>query len=302
MNRAILDLINERPVLLDGGLGTELMRRGLPQGACPETWNTERPEAVKAVHASYFEAGSDAVSTNSFGASRIKLAAHGLEARAAELNAAAARIAREAAPAGRFVAGSIGPTGKFLQPQGEFTEAEFEEAYAEQAGALAGGGADFLLIETQYDLREALVALRAARAAAPSLHVFVTLTFNAYPRGYFTLMGNTVAAAAEALEKGGASAVGANCTLDSREMVGLVRAFRQATRLPVVAQANAGKPALAADGGVLYSQSLEEYVGFVPAILEAGANVVGGCCGTGPDHIRKMSELVHKNIGERRDK
>jgi 5-methyltetrahydrofolate--homocysteine methyltransferase len=302
MNRAILDLINERPVLLDGGLGTELMRRGLPQGACPETWNTERPEAVKAVHASYFEAGSDAVSTNSFGASRIKLAAHGLEARAAELNAAAARIAREAAPTGRFVAGSIGPTGKFLQPQGEFTEAEFEEAYAEQAGALAGGGADFLLIETQYDLREALVALRAARAAAPSLHVFVTLTFNAYPRGYFTLMGNTVAAAAEALEKGGASAVGANCTLDSREMVGLVRAFRQATRLPVVAQANAGKPALAADGGVLYSQSLEEYVGFVPAILEAGANVVGGCCGTGPDHIRKMSELVHKNIGERRDK
>lgn len=303
MNRTILDLISERPVLLDGGLGTELIRRGLPQGACPETWNTERPEMVRAVHASYFDSGADAVSTNSFGGSRIKLAAHGLEARTVELNAAAARIAREAAPAGRFVAGSIGPTGKFLQPQGEFTEAEFEKAYAEQAGALVLGGADFLLIETQYDLREALAALRAARAAAPSLPVFVTLTFNAYPRGYFTLMGNTVAAAVEALEKEGASAVGANCTLDSREMVGLVRAFRQATRLPVVAQANAGKPSLEADGGVSYSQSLEEYVGFIPAILEAGANVVGGCCGTGPDHIRKMSELVHKkDIGERRDK
>jgi 5-methyltetrahydrofolate--homocysteine methyltransferase len=302
MNRTILDLISERPVLLDGGLGTELIRRGLPQGACPETWNTERPEMVRAVHASYFDAGADAVSTNSFGGSRIKLAAHGLDARTVELNAAAARIAREAAPAGRFVAGSMGPTGKFLQPQGEFTEAEFEKVYAEQAGALALGGADFLLIETQYDLREALAALRAARSAAPSLPVFVTLTFNAYPRGYFTLMGNTVAAAVEALEKEGASAVGANCTLDSREMVGLVRAFRQATRLPIVAQANAGKPALEADGGVSYSQSLEEYVGFIPAILEAGANVVGGCCGTGPDHIRKMSELVHKrNIGERRD-
>ena len=302
MNRTILDLISERPVLLDGGLGTELIRRGLPQGACPETWNRERPEMVRAVHASYFDAGADAVSTNSFGGSRIKLAAHGLEARTAELNAAAARIAREAAPAGRFVAGSMGPTGKFLQPQGEFTEAEFERAYAEQAGALALGGADFLLIETQYDLREALTALRAARAAAPSLPVFVTLTFNAYPRGYFTIMGNTVAAAVEALEKEGASAVGANCTLDSREMVGLVRAFRQATRLPVVAQANAGKPALAADGGVSYSQGLEDYVGFIPAILDAGANVVGGCCGTGPDHIRKMSELVHKkDIGERRD-
>jgi 5-methyltetrahydrofolate--homocysteine methyltransferase len=302
MNRTILDLVNKRPVLLDGGMGTELIRRGLPQGACPETWNAERPEMVGAVHASYFDAGADAVSTNSFGGSRIKLAAHGLEARAAELNAAAARIAREVAPAGRFVAGSIGPTGRFLQPQGEFTEAEFEAAFAEQAGALAGGGADFLIVETQYDLREALAALRGARAAAPSLPVFVTLTFNAYPRGYFTLMGNTVAAAVEALEKEGASAVGANCTLDSREMVGLVRSFRQTTRLPIVAQANAGKPALTADGGVSYSQSLEEYVGFVHVILEAGANIVGGCCGTGPDHIRKMSELVHKrNIGERRD-
>lgn len=305
MNPAILDLVNERPVLLDGGMGTELIRLGLSQGACPEAWNTERPEAVKSVHASYFEAGSDAVSTNSFGGSRIKLAAHGLEARAAELNTAAARIAREAAPAGRFVAGSIGPTGKFLRPQGEFTEAEFEEAYAEQAGALARGGVDFLIIETQYDLREALAALRAARSAVPSLPVFVTLTFNAYPRGYFTLMGNTVTAAVEALEKEGASAVGANCTLDSQEMVGLVRAFRQATRLPVVAQANAGKPVLGADGGVSYSQGLEDYVRFVPAMLEAGASIVGGCCGTGPDYIRKMSELMHnmhqRTIGERRE-
>ena len=302
MKRTILDLIKERPVLLDGGLGTELISRGLLQGACPEVWNVERPETVRAVHASYYEAGSDAVSTNSFGGSRIKLAAHGLGDRAAELNAAAARIAREAAPAGRFVGGSIGPTGKFLKPQGEFTEAEFEEAFAEQAGALAKGGADFLIVETQYDLREALAALRAARAAAPALPVFVTLTFNAYPRGYFTLMGNSVVAAVEALAKDGASAVGANCTLDSREMVGLVRAFRRETLLPVVAQANAGRAALGSDGGVVYSQGLEEYVGFLPALLEAGANVVGGCCGTRPEHIRKVSEFINKNnVGKGRD-
>ncbi len=303
MSRTILDLVGERPVLFDGGMGTELFRRGLPQGACLEAWNAERPEVVREIHASYFEAGADAVSTNSFGGSRIKLAAYGLEGRAAELNAAAARIAREAAPAGCFVAGSIGPTGKFLKPQGEFTEAEFEEAFAEQAEALARGGADLLIIETQYDLREALAALRASRSGAPALPVFVTLTFNAYPRGYFTLMGNSVPAAVEALERAGASAVGANCTLDSREMVGLVRAFRQATRLPVVAQANAGKPALGAEGAVSYSQGLEAYVAFVPALLEAGANVIGGCCGTGPDHIRKISEIIHKGkFGERRNK
>jgi len=294
MNRTIFDLIKERAVLFDGGMGTELMRHGLPLGTSPETWNVERPDIVQRIHADYFEAGSDAVSTNSFGGNRIKLAAHGLEGRARELNSAAARVARRAAPAGKFVAGSMGPTGKFLQPQGEFTESEFEEAYGEQAGALAEGGVDLLIIETQYDLKEALAALRGARRAAPSLPVFVTLTFNKFRRGYFTLMGNTVPLSVEALEKDGARAVGANCTLNSEDMVGLVRAFREATKLPVIAQANAGKPELSGDGEVSYSQGLEDYVRFVPDMLEAGANVIGGCCGTDPGYIRKMAEFIKK--------
>ncbi|TRZ89198.1 hypothetical protein D4R89_06510 [bacterium] len=294
MNRTIFDLIKERAVLFDGGMGTELMRHGLPLGTSPETWNVERPDIVQRIHADYFEAGSDAVSTNSFGGNRIKLAAHGLEGRARELNLAAARVARRAAPDGKFVAGSMGPTGKFLQPQGEFTEAEFEEVYGEQAGALAEGGVDLLIIETQYDLKEALAALKGARRAAPSLPVFVTLTFNKFPRGYFTLMGNTVSLSVEALEKEGARAVGANCTLNSEDMVGLVRAFREATKLPVIAQANAGKPALSGDGQVSYSQGLEDYVRFIPEMLKAGANVIGGCCGTDPGYIRKMAEFILK--------
>jgi 5-methyltetrahydrofolate--homocysteine methyltransferase len=294
MNRTIFDLIKERAVLFDGGMGTELMRHGLPLGTSPETWNVERPDIVQRIHTDYFEAGSDAVSTNSFGGNRIKLAAHGLEGRARELNSAAARVARRAAPAGKFVAGSMGPTGKFLQPQGEFTESEFEEAYGEQAGALAEGGVDLLIIETQYDLKEALAALRGARRAATSLPVFVTLTFNKFRRGYFTLMGNTVPLSVEALEKDGARAVGANCTLNSEDMVGLVRAFREATKLPVIAQANAGKPELSGEGEVSYSQGLEDYVRFVPDMLEAGANVIGGCCGTDPGYIRKMAEFIKK--------
>jgi 5-methyltetrahydrofolate--homocysteine methyltransferase len=294
MNRTIFDLIKERAVLFDGGMGTELMRYGLPLGTCPETWNVERPDIVQRIHASYFEAGSDVVSTNSFGGNGIKLAAHGLEGRVRELNSAAARVARRAAPAGKFVAGSMGPTGKFLQPQGEFTESEFEEAYGEQAGALAEGGVDLLIIETQYDLKEALAALKGARRAAPSLPVFVTLTFNKFPRGYFTLMGNTVALSVEALEREGTRAVGANCTLNSEDMVGLIRAFREATKLPVIAQANAGKPALSGDGQVSYSQGLEDYVRFIPEMLKAGANVIGGCCGTDPGYIRKMAEFILK--------
>jgi 5-methyltetrahydrofolate--homocysteine methyltransferase len=293
MNAPMLELARSRTVLLDGAMGTELMARGLPQGVSPESWNIDRPDAVREIHTAYFAAGSDIVSTNSFGGSPIKLAAHGLAGRAYELNHAAARIAREAAPAGLHVAGSMGPTGKFLKPQGEYTEEEFAVAYAEQARGLADGGADVLLIETQYDLREALAALRGARSVT-ALPVFVTMTFNAFPRGYFTLMGDTVDRAAAELEQGGARAIGANCTLNSEQMVGCVRALRATTALPVIAQANAGQPVVDADGQVSYSQGLEDYVRFVLQIVRAGANFIGGCCGTNPSYIRAMSRIIQK--------
>ena len=293
MNAPLLELVKSRVVLFDGAMGTELMARGLPQGASPEAWTIERPDLVREVHEAYFAAGSDVVSTNTFGASPIKLAGHGLERRAHELNRAAALLARDAAPAGRYVAGSMGPTGKFLKPQGDYAEEEFSAAFAEQARGLADGGADVLIIETQYDLREALAALRGARSAT-ALPVFVTMTFNAFPRGYFTLMGDTVARAAAELERNGAQAVGANCTLNSEQMVGCVRAIRQATTLPVIAQANAGQPIIGEDGRVRYSQGLDDYVRFVPEIIRAGAGFIGGCCGTNPSYIRAMARIIRK--------
>jgi len=291
MEFSLIELSKKRTVLFDGGLGTELMSRGLPQGAFPESWNIERADVVEEIHRAYFDAGSDVVTTNSFGANRIKLSAHGLESRARELNEAAARIARKAAPAGRYVAGSIGPTGKLLKPQGKSTEEEFEAAFAEQAAALADGGVDVFLVETQYDLREALAAVRGARHVS-SLPVFVTMTFNALPRGYFTLMGDRVSKCCGELERAGALAVGANCGLDSEQMVGLVRVMRQATGLPVIAQANAGKPEFDTGGNISYSQMLQEYVRFVPDIVRAGAAFVGGCCGTNPSYIRAMAEML----------
>jgi 5-methyltetrahydrofolate--homocysteine methyltransferase len=257
----------------------------------PEIWNLEKPGLVKEVHAAYFESGADVVSTNSFGGNPLKLAGHGLEGSVYELNFAAARLARDSAPAGRFVAGSMGPTGKFLKPQGPYTEQEFVAAYADQVRGLAAGGVDVLLIETQYDLREALAALCGARSVS-SLPVFVTMTFSAFPRGYFTLMGDTVARCAAELEKEGAVAFGANCTLNSEQMVGCVRACRGATALPVIAQANAGQPVIGGDGRVSYSQSLGDYVRFVPEIVRAGAGLVGGCCGTNPSFIRAMARTI----------
>ncbi len=291
MSPSLLDLVRTRPVLLDGAMGTELMARGLGLGLPPEIWNADRPEAVREIHTAYFEAGSDVVSTNSFGGTPLKLAAHGLEARAFELNLAAARLARAVAPPGRYVAGSMGPTGKFLKPQGPATEEDLVAAFAEQARGLDEGGVDVFLIETQYDLREALAALRGVRAVS-SRPVLVTMTFNAFPRGFFTLMGDPAQRVAAELEKAGAAAVGANCTLTTEQMVGCVTAMRAATALPVIVQANAGLPAAGADGVVRYSQSIEDYVRFVPELVRAGARLIGGCCGTTPAYIRAMARAI----------
>ncbi len=291
MAKTILDLTKERTVLLDGGMGTELIRHGFPPGGCPESWNVEKPDVVKKIHKSYFDSGSDAVLTNSFGGNKIKLSSHQLGDKCYELNLAAARLAVEVKPEGRFVGGSMGPSGKFLKPIGEFEEGEFEAAYAEQARGLTDGGADFLLIETQYDIKEALCALRGARKSS-GLPIFVTITFNKNPRGYFTIMGNSVPQCVEELEKQSVPAVGANCTLDSAEMVDLTKIMREKTRLPLIVQPNAGKPSLSSVAQVTYSQGVEDYVRFIPEIIKNGADLIGGCCGTNPDYILRMAEIL----------
>jgi 5-methyltetrahydrofolate--homocysteine methyltransferase len=294
MSETILDAIKKRVILLDGGFGTELIARGFPQGGCPETWNVEKPEVVKEIHKNYYDAGADAVLTNSFGGTTIKLGSHDLEERCFELNRAAALIANEVKPEGRYLGGSMGPTGKFLKPHGEHSEEEFEDAYAEQARGLKDGGVDFLLIETQYDLNEALCALRGAQKAA-DVPIFLTMTFNHHPKGFFTLMGNSVAQFLETMEREGVSAVGSNCTLNSEEMAEMVKIMRENTSLPLIAQANAGKPSLSEEGEIAYSQGMEDYLRFIPKIIKNGADIIGGCCGTDPGYIARMSDIVKKS-------
>ena len=296
MSETIFDVIKKRIVLLDGGMGTELIAHGFRQGECPEAWNVEKPDIVKKIHKSYFDAGSDAVLTNSFGGSQIKLEAYNLGNRCYELNQAAAQNAIDAKPDGKFVGGSMGPIGKFLKPVGNYEETQFEAAYAEQAKGLADGGADFLLIETQYDLMEALCALRGARKVTDK-PVFVTMTFKTGPRGYYTEWGNSVQQCVEELEKEAVSVLGTNCTLDSKEMVDLVKIIRDITSLPIIAQANAGKPSLSDEGEVSYEQSIEDYIRYIPEMIKNGANVIGGCCGTNPKYIKRMAEFLEKFPG-----
>ncbi len=276
-------------LLFDGATGTMLMERGIKAGETSETWILSRPEEIAAVHRAYFDAGADVATTATFGATSLKLAHYKLSDRAAEINRKGAELAVKARPAGKFVAGDIGPTGKLLKPAGDADEAQLAQAFAEQAKALAEGGVDFLIIETMMDVGEALIALSAAKATG--LPVFVTISFTKKPRGYFTIMGNKPGDAAKALAGAGAAAVGTNCSLRIGDMVDVVAEMKKAVDIPIIAQPNAGNPETE-KGVTTYVDGPEVYAKRTPDLIRAGARVVGGCCGTTPETIRAMRRAI----------
>jgi methionine synthase I (cobalamin-dependent) len=286
----ISELLKKATVVFDGGLGSMLIAAGLPAGVGPEAWTLERPDAVAEVHRQYFAAGSHVVHSNSFGASPVKLAERGLGERAVEINRRAAETACSVRPGGRFVAGDIGPTGKMLLPFGDLDPAAAEDAFRRQADALLAGGADLISIETMFSLEEALIALRAAKSLG-KVFVVASLTFNRSPRGFFTMMGDGVDTAVRALEAAGADAIGSNCGLGSADMVELAAALRAATRLPILLQPNAGRPVVE-DGRTVYRQSPSEFAADALRIKTAGADMIGGCCGTNPEFIRELARAV----------
>ena len=288
--RSLAAWLDARRVLVgDGAMGTELQAAGLAGGECPELWNVERPDAVEAVMRSYVEAGADLIETNTFGGSPRRLAAFGLGERCVELCRAAAELGRRAARDEALVVGSIGPVGEMLQPYGPVEPQEAADGFMRQACALAEGGADVLCVETMGDLQESLLAVRAA--VATGLEVIATMTFSANPRGFFTLMGVDVARAAVQLADAGATVLGANCSLGPAEMTEVMRAFGDHTRLPLLAQPNAGTPDVV-QGQVRYPETPASMASFVPALVAAGTRIVGGCCGTTPSHVRATAAAV----------
>lgn len=272
-------LLGSRPLLLDGGLGSSLIAMGLPLGQAPERWVLEQPERIEAVHRSFARAGSDILHACTFGASPPKLAAAGLAEGCREVNARAVALARAAATdrPGLLVAGDIGPTGLMLPPLGTATEPELCRAFQEQADALAAAGADLLSLETMYDLREALAALRAARSTG--LPVLASLTFERKRRGFFTLLGDPLLPALRALAAAGAQAVGFNCSVTSRTMCEMVASLRGELDVPLAAQPNAGQPRPTPDG-VVYDADPAEFARDLLQMVQDGARLVGGCCGT----------------------
>jgi methionine synthase I (cobalamin-dependent) len=284
MHALLHKLLDHGPVVTDGAWATQLQRCGLAIGVCPDAWNLTHPEQVEAVARSYVEAGSRVILTNTFGANRIALARHGREGQAGDINRAGATLSRRAAGDRVVVFASMGPTGT-RRAAGEITESEIYGAFLEQALALAEGGVEGLVIETMYDLIEAKLALAAARETA--LPVVVCLLYGVGPEPDRTLTGITPEQAAAELAAAGADAIGTNCGTGAAQMLPICTRLRAVTDLPLWIKPNAGLPELV-DGRAIYEMTPAQFAADARTLVKAGADFIGGCCGTGPDFIRAL--------------
>ncbi len=276
----------------DGAWGTQMQLAGLVAGSAPELWNTENPAGVEAVAASYVEAGSDVVLTNTFGANRFVLARHEAAERAAELTEAGVAISRKAAGDRAKVFASMGPTGKIVMME-EVPNQEIVAAYEEIARAAEAGGADAIVLETFNELAELALAVEGI-AKACSLPVICSMTFDSGPDKTATTMGTQPADLVEMAAGAGVAGIGANCGIGPDNYVRIAELLRAKTDMPIWIKANAGLPELGPGGKTVFPMGPDEFAGFVPAIISAGANFIGGCCGTTPEHIRLVRAAVDK--------
>ncbi|MCJ7677256.1 MAG: betaine--homocysteine S-methyltransferase [Anaerolineales bacterium] len=283
-------------ILADGGMGTMLMELGLQFGASPELWNVEHPDRVRQVHRGYVQAGSRIVLTNTFGCNRLRLGLHNLQDRVVEFNQAAARLVREEVDAagGRgIVAGDIGPSGGILAPLGELEPAEATAAFAEQAGGLIKGGVDVIWIETLSSLEEMRAAIDGVRQASAEIPVVATMTFDTRGR---TMMGVTPEQAVRELAGWGVSALGANCGNGPDEILAVIGKMKAAApQATLVAKSNAGVPKLE-KGAAVYGAGPEEMAAYATAVADAGARIIGACCGSTPRHLQAMAAALQGRL------
>lgn len=286
----LLTLLNgQEAVLLDGAMGTQLGKRGLSAGPS----NLEAPEAVLQIHKEYANCGCHALTTNTLTMNRIYIETHNVGIDVRDVNGAGADLARQTAADNKYVLGDISSTGQMLEPYGNYKESQFYETFKEQAEVLAKAGVDGFIIETMFDLREALCALRACKENV-SLPVIVSMAFATEEKGGRTMMGNSAEECAKRLTEAGADVVGANCGgIDPTQTAVIVSLLKAATRLPILAQPNAGKPKLA-DDRTVFEMEPAAFAAGIGECLRAGAHIVGGCCGTTPEHIRAVAEVLRE--------
>jgi 5-methyltetrahydrofolate--homocysteine methyltransferase len=285
------NILKEKKYLVsDGAWGTQIAKYGVDPGICPELLNVEKPEMLREIGESYVNAGSDIILTNTFGGSPQKLTKYGLEDRLEELNKEGVCRSVEAAGGKALVFASIGATGEFLAPLGLTTEIEMIKSYARQIKAIVEDGADAIVIETMTDLGETICALKAIKDNS-DMEVVCSMTFDKGVKGYATMMGVTPDRAAGELEAAGADAVGSNCGSGIDNIIEVARIMRPSTGLPLWFKPNAGLPELI-DGKTVYNETPAEMAARVPELIDAGASIVGGCCGTSPEHIAEIRKAI----------
>jgi 5-methyltetrahydrofolate--homocysteine methyltransferase len=290
-------------LILDGAMGSQLMARGIKVERCPDLLCVQDPDSILAIHADYINAGADAILTNTFGANPIALARYGLEDRCRQINHAAAVLAKRAAGPERYVLGDIGPSGQLPEPLGTVSVEQLQSAFAQQADALLAAGVDGFIIETMTSLEEVLAAVDGIRQVDPDVPVLVSMAFDATARGFRTMMGVDVGSMVSALVGRGIQAVGFNCGSASleeyvalaKEFVGAVRSAGDRIRL--IAEPNAGKAELQQDDRPTWKVTANEFALTLQRIFYEGVSILGGCCGTGPDHIRAAVELLRGPVG-----
>lgn len=292
-----LDRVTGGEVLIvDGAMGTMLIARGLPPGACPEEWNLTRPEVLEEIAGLYLEAGADVITANTFGASPMKLAPYGLAEITEEINAAGVAAVRKVVGDRAYVLGDVGPSGRLMKPYGDADQNEVYDSFERQAKSLIDAGVDVIFVETMTDLNEATLAVEAIKAVSSGFPVVATMTFDETPKGFRTIMGVSVEDAAAGLAAAGADVVGSNCGNGIENMVKIAREFRAYTDLPLVIQSNAGLPEMV-NGELVYAETPEFMAARARDLLDAGVTVIGGCCGTTPEHIKAIRAAVDSLTG-----
>jgi len=290
--KSLLERLSNHEILLaDGAMGTMLFERGLQPGDCPERINLDKPEILEEIAGLYHNAGADIIQTNTFGASPLKLAQYSLDNKTEEINIAAVRAVRRAIGKSAYISGSCGPCGKLLKPYGDTDPETVAEGFARQMKALIDEGVDLICIETMTDLAEAKIAIKAARAVSPSIPIAATMTFDSTPRGFFTIMGTTIEQAVRELIEAGADIIGSNCGNGIENMIKIASEFRKYTNQPLLIQSNAGLPELQGDKP-FYPETPDFMAKKSRELLEPRINIIGGCCGTTPEHIAALRKVI----------
>ena len=278
-------------LVADGAMGTMLMRRGFKPNECLESISLSQPKILQEIAGEYLNAGAEIIQTDTFGASPLKLELFSLADKTEEINRAAVEAVRKAVGKRAYVSGSCGPTGKLLIPYGDTAPEQIYQSAQRQMRALINAGVDVICVETMTDITEATLFVRAAKSVSPSLPVMATMTFDRTPKGFFTIMGVTIEKAIEELTRAGADIVGSNCGHGIEMMTKIAREFKIRTTLPVIVQSNAGLPEIV-DGGPVWAESPEFMADKARQLLDLGVSIIGGCCGTTPEHIRAIRGMV----------